>query len=444
MVSTIIVIIPALTLLLFFLNLFYKGNTVQTCLLFILVCLPLMDLKITKEAWGGFKTFDFVCFYALIFLFKEFIKVSVISRNNLYFLLFILLGIIILFGSLNSEFPDLAYLKLIKLLPIFIFARFFLTEFYKDPSFHWKAVNALKISYLIALGFLLIQRIIGLRFTFYPGLSPNTMDPVFHIVRYPGIFYDSQAHGQYLAMGSFLFFYMEDNISQRKKWFNYGIFLLSIGAIAIAGSRAAFGGFLVGMVISFLMGARSQRFFIAGLFVIGFIGYTLVSVHNGVVDRASNVSEDLQFRQSIWKEAFDISKKHPILGIGTGNYQKYVIRHSQDQYLEIEDGQLVYFDQPENGYLKIMVEFGFIGFAIFALYLIVPMLKGVAMRIRNVYDFRVGFLIASLISWLVAFNTVYSIYDYRILIMVASMVVLIIAYPVNEPVDDELVTQEER
>ncbi|OKS86396.1 hypothetical protein RG47T_1852 [Mucilaginibacter polytrichastri] len=436
MLDKLIVIIPGITLLLFVLNIFYKGNTVQSCIIFILSLLPLMDIKITPEAFGGFKTFDAICFYSFIFLFKDFITINIKSRNNFYFMLFVLLGIIILLGGLSSEFPGKTWLSLIKALPIFIFARFFMTECYKDGTFHLKAIKALKVSYMVAIVFLCIQRVVGLKFTFYPGLSPNTFDPIFHLIRYPGIFYDAQAHGQFLAMGSFLFLYIEKGATRKNIIINYTFFVLAIIGMNMAGSRAAFGGFAIGLLLVFFMAAKNYRIYGLIFLVLSYFAFTLISIHTGVFDRAKNISDDLTFRQNIWKEAFDISKQHPYLGIGANNYQSFVIRHNQDQYLEIEDGQLVYFDQPENGYLKIMVELGFIGFAIFLLFLLVPLIKGLLLFIRNVYDKRVALFMASLISFLVAFNTVYSIFDNRLLIMVASMVVLIVAYPVNNDANE--------
>lgn len=438
MLDKLIYVLPGIVLLIFALNIYFKGNTVQSCLLFVLTLLPLMDLKITNEAWGGFKVFDAVCVYAVIFLLKNFVTINRYNRNNFYFLLFVLFAVIILLGGLASEFPDRAYLNLFKALPIFIFARFFLSECYVDPGFHAKAIRGLKISYFTALCFLLIQWLVGLQFTFYPSLSPNTVDPIFHITRYPGVFYDSQASGQYLAMGSFLFLYIEEGTSKKAQWFSYLVFVVAIAGIALAGSRAAFGGFAIGLVIVFFMAAKQYRVYGLVAAVAGYLIFTLVSIESGVFDRAKNLSEDFLFRQSIWKEAFEISKKHPLLGIGSGNYQNYVIRHAQGQYLEVADGQLVYFDQPENGYLKIMSELGFIGFGIFALFLLVPLVKGFVNYVKGIYDQRVALFMAALISWMVAFNTVYSIYDYRLLIMVVSMLILIISYPVNEHDADQL------
>ncbi|EHQ28706.1 O-antigen ligase family protein [Mucilaginibacter paludis] len=440
MFDKLIFILPVITLFAFLLNVFYRGNTVQSCLLFVLSLLPLMDLKITNEAWGGFKTFDAISFYCLIFLLKDFVTINLESRNNFYFLLFALLMVVILLGGLASEFPERTYLNLVKTLPVFIFGRFLILECCKDPDFHDQVIRALKVSYLTALSFLFMQWIIGLRFTFYPSLSPNTVDPVFHIIRYPGVFYDSQGSGQYLAMGSFLFLYVKENATRQSRWLSYLVFVLAVIGINIAGSRAAFGGFAIGLVMAFFMVAKNYRLLGLACLAVAYLVFTSISIHNGVFDRSKNLSEDLVFRQSIWSEAYDIAQKHQLLGIGSGNYQNYVIRHAQSQYLEVEDGQLVYFDQPENGYLKIMVELGFTGFAIFCLFLIVPLFKGLIFFIKGLVDKRVAYLMASLISWGIAFNTVYSIYDYRILLMVACMVILIITYPLkNVDTYDELV-----
>ena len=82
MFDKLIFLLPALTMLVFIITIAYRGNTVQSCLLFILSMLPLMDLKVTQEAWGGFKTFDAVCFYSLVFLFKDFTTISLPKKNN--------------------------------------------------------------------------------------------------------------------------------------------------------------------------------------------------------------------------------------------------------------------------------------------------------------------------------------------------------------------------
>ncbi len=398
-------------------------------MLFVLTFLPLMDLKVTKEAWGGFKTFDIICLYCLVFLLKEFIMVNLNTHNNFYFFLFLVIIIILLIGGLASEFPGKTYLNVIRMLPIFIFGRFLLTEFYKDDRFYLKAINALKISYIVALSVLFIQTVVGLRFTFYPVLGPNTIDPVFHTVRYPGVFFDSQASGQFLAMGSFLFLFLEKDITKKMALLNYLVFALAIAGILLAGSRAALAGFGLGLILVIMIGSGQYRVYGITIITIGAIAYLVLSPKSGIFERASRINDDYSYRASIWRDALNIAKKHPMLGIGWNNYQNYIMRHDQDQYLELENQELLYFTQPENGYLKILVELGYIGFAAFALYLVVPIVKGLAYFFSNLYDRRVVLLIAVLLSWMVPFYSVYSITDYRLLIMVTCMIVLIVSYP---------------
>ncbi|WP_345953259.1 O-antigen ligase family protein [Mucilaginibacter sp. PAMB04168] len=391
-----------------------------------------MDLKVTIEAWGGFKVFDFICLYCLVFLLKEFITINLNVNNNLYFLLFLLLGIVTLIGGLASEFPDKTYLNVVKTCTIFIFGRFLLTEIYKDPTFHYRAIKALKVAYFVSLAFLLLQVVVGLKLTFYPSLAPNTVDPVFKTIRYPGVFYDSQASGQFLAMGSFLFLYFEKNAPRKTAVLNYLVFAIAVAGVILAGSRAALGGLVLGLVVVIMLGSAQYRLYGSIVIGAGLIAYLVFTPSSGIFERAGSISEDYSFRASIWKEALQIAKKHPYLGIGSNNYQNYIMRHVQDQYLEVENNELVYFTQPENGYLKIMVELGYTGFAIFVLFLAIPILKGFINFFTGVYDRRVLLLIAALISWMVAFYTVYTISEFRLLIMITSMLILIISFPRND------------
>ncbi len=428
-----IFILPGITLLLFVFNLFCKGNTIESCVLFILTLLPLINLKITTEAYGGFRIFDALAFYMLIFLFRDFIS-NLDGIRGRYLLLFILLMIIILIGGLASEFPARAYLNTVKTLPVFIFARFFLIQYTRDPAFVMKVVRALKISYIVSLVFLLAQVIIGLKFTFYPSLNPNTIDPVFHMVRYPGIFYDSQANGQYLIMGCFLFMYTGGSKSNRDIIFNYIIFGLGLAGTLLAGSRSAFGGFIAGLLVLLFVSNKTFRIYGTLMIVFGFLILKAVAPDATVFERTRDLSEDYKFRATLWKDAFTISKEHPLLGIGTDNYQHYVMRHAQNQYLEIEEGEMLYFDQPENGYLKLLVEWGFIGFGIFLVLVLGPLIAGMFRRLTNRSDLLNSFFIASLVSWMLAFSTVYSIADYRIMIMAATMVLLLITSYSTGPV----------
>ena len=115
-----------------------------------------------------------------------------------------------------------------------------------------------------------------------------------------------------------------------------------------------------------------------------------------------------------------------MLGIGLGNFKDYTAKYNQNLYLEIEPGVYEYFTQPENGYFKILVEHCVIAFIIFCLFFILPFLK-IARHIffKSVRPHSI-YVVASLLSWLTSFNTVYSLSDYRILISISIFVLYLI------------------
>jgi O-antigen ligase len=331
---------------------------------------------------------------------------------------------------LASEFPTSSFSALVKVFPIFIYARFLSAECYNDLSFGQKVIKAFKFGYIIALIFLVLQLVWGLKVTFYNTVGNNTVMAESNLIRYPGYFFDSQLNGQYLAMVSFIFLYTIKK-GYKNNIVNYSVFASAILAIFLAGSRSAFGGFCIGLIVVFVLARNEYRIVLTILLLAGSSFYMVFSPANGVLNRSNTIDEDYQFRQGIWEDAFEIATNHPFTGIGVGNYKEHTKKYYQDQYFLIDD-EIVHFEHPENGYLKILVEFGFLGFAVFA-FLILSPLVGVLQHIsKGVQDDNISFLIAGIVSWLVAFNTVYSFWDYRILICVTTLLVLLITYPVRE------------
>ena len=191
------------------------------------------------------------------------------------------------------------------------------------------------------------------------------------------------------------------------------------------------------MIVSFFLAGKRYRIGLLALIVLSVSYYVVFSPRYGVFNRAEGLNDDLAFRQSLWKGAFEISKNNPLLGIGNNNYLEYVKIHAKDQYLEVEGGELIYFNQPENGYLKILVEFGYFGFGIFVLFIVAPLVNGVSLFMKNIYDYKVTFLIGSVLSWIIGFNSDYSFADTRILFMVTTLLVLILSYPRSDEISYE-------
>jgi hypothetical protein len=425
------IVLPALIFLIFIIR-FNRAGTSETYLLFVLYLLPFMAFKVAKEDWGGFKIVDIISYYSFFFLFSRFITFRKNSPSKYFWFLFFSLIIIVSLGGLASEYPEKTILRILKILPVFIFSHFLITECYISKDFFWKAINGLKFGLYFSLFFLIIQIFIGIGFTWYPDLNPNIADTADNFTRYPGVFYDPQIHGQYLAMSSFILFVRP----QRKYKFSQHILLLitfglTIVALALTGSRSAFGGFILGLTLVIFYIGRQNIFHFILILLIGLPIFYILIENSPVFNRPSSFNEDLNFRQSIWNDAFEIVKEYPSLGIGWGNYQQHVMRHYQDQYLVLDD-EILYFDQPENGYLKILVELGVIGFSIFLLLIFSPILLGLITLLKTKNNLNILFLIVPLISWLVAFNTVYSLFDERILFLVVTLLTFLIYTNKNE------------
>lgn len=413
-----------LTVLIGFLFILFRYNlSAQTYLLFVIYLMPFMAFKVVKEDWGGFKIIDIVSYISMILLLTKFSSapLSKTIKSNLAEIALLL--VIIILGLLKSDASHTTLFKILKIFPVFIFTRFFIIESTLDRMFRHKAIKALKMSFIFSLCFLLLQIAFGLAFTWYPSLNPNISDPANDFIRYPGIFYDPQLHGQFLAIGSFLILVpLGEN---RKISLNdLGLFFMTAGAIALTGSRSALGGFVLGLLAIFLMAGKRYFVHMLSLIFIFAILYTTLFMDSPVFSRGATVGNDLEFRQSIWKEAFATAKDNPLLGIGWGNYQTYIERHNQDQYLILND-EILYFDQPESGYLKIGVEIGIFGFILFIAIILKALIWGLKAFLKRTQDITPLLLVAALISWMFAFTTVYSFFDERILFMIALVIALL-------------------
>ena len=415
--------------LLYFGFVLYLYGTPKAYLLGILYLLPFMNFLATKSNMGGFKVFDIVTFGSGFYLIRYFLIDNIIDKKYLHLLMFIILMGIAITGSIISEHPGVSLVDTLKILPVFIYARFLVLECIQDEKFHYKIIKTLKTILGIAAVFLLIQLVVGIKFTFYSSLNINTFDPLRGAIRYPGYFNDSQVQGQFFAAGMLLFLYNPSGVTKRERWMNYFFFCIAFIAVYVSGSRSAFLGMAIGLFIALILIGRK---YIIYLVILGAIAFPVITDYpnkSGVMSRSKDSSEDLKFRQSIWSEAYKIALKHPMLGIGSGNYLEYTMKHNPGQYFELENNEIMYFDQPENGYLKILVEFGFIGFIAFLIIIISPIFSSLALFFQNEVSPQIIIIIASLFTWIVAFNTVYSLLDTRMLIMIATLIVLLLTFP---------------
>lgn len=362
------------------------------------------------------------------------------GKNSIYGLLAYSLIMLLLVGVFNSEFVIPSIMNLARFLSIVIFAKVLLTELANDPMYKNTIFRQLKIVLFIAIFFMTLQMIFGLKISVEANfISPYYMNPNIDSaegIRYPSYFQDPQKYAQFIAAISFIFL-IQDTRNPKTIYLNLALFLVAVVSMFYTGGRGALLGLTVGLAFIFMFfPMRYKVLFAVPVLIIATIVF-LYKQNFVVFNRESNTGSALAERAGFWIDALRIFEVHPFLGIGIGNYQLYTEKHNPDNFW-FSQGEVTFFDQPESGYLKYLVEFGFFGFIIYMCFLIIPMIRAVWTFLTRRKDYQLIILCGSLISWMIGFITVCSLTDSRILIIITTLVCLLISIT-NENIRTEAV-----
>jgi O-antigen ligase len=205
-----------------------------------------------------------------------------------------------------------------------------------------------------------------------------------------------------------------------------GVYLavISVLSLLLTGGRAGLGGWLAGLFLVLMLG--SARYKVQIIFTVALIGlFTFYFQDQIPIFKRAGIEESYLFRQGIWKEAIGIFAEHPYFGIGIGNYANYVSLHHPDQFW-INDNEITFYDHPESGYLKILVEQGILGFSLLFMLILYPIYTAI-INYKNSKNIESLFLIAAILSWIIGFYTVYSLGDVRVRILISTILVLTVA-----------------
>ncbi len=423
-------IISLLSVFSYFIFVLMGTDIKKNYLLYAVFLFPFMDLFITTQDWGGYKVFDIISYFTVILLIGK--PKNLVSLRTFYTAVSLLLMVVLIVGGLHSEFIARSFVFLSQFITVFIYASILVRQLHREPTFIYEVLKGLKFSCLFSLAFLAMQLIFGLSVALYKlNLNASAYDS---IIRYPSYFEDPQKYGQFLAMSSFIFL-IENPAKKINSLINPALFFLVIVALFLTGVRAAFTGLCVGMIIIFIFGERKYKLLGFACSVVVIITAVFFSNHFAIFNRGADVHDTANVRYAYWAGAFKIFLQNPFLGIGIGNYQSYVSLHSQDQFW-LFFGTYEYMDHPESGYLKLLVEFGVLGFILLLLLIFLPIIKSFRVIINPISGNEkktLLFISASLICWLVAFVTVYSFSDLRIGIFVVTLVSILISPPHISP-----------
>lgn len=391
-------------------------------LLYVLCGFPFMDLFITPVQYGGFFVFEGISLITFVLIFNR-LRFS-FSANGNYLVLFLVLLAVLLAGAAQSEFFTESLIPYLKAILLFFYAKCLLDEIRNDPAFGLKAIRILQVMALVSVVFVACQLVVGLRFTLYAALNTNTNTGAESALRYPSFFHDAQKYAQFAAMTSFLFFIDAGGkaASTLKKLL---LFVALVAGLILSGGRAAFLG--LSAAIAFLVAVGRLKYKLlgaAGIAVVGVVGLSF-SDRIPLFNRSESVDESYEIRNNYWQQALRIWDDNRLWGIGIGNYRNYVAQYARDQVWIMENGDILYFDHPESGYLKFLVEFGLAGFILSMLFVLLPIASAIRGYLAH-HCYTPFFLVASIICWLVSFVTVYTLSDLRIGVLLTSMVCLLI------------------
>ena len=406
--------------LMIFLVLFvFTRNRRRTYLLFVLYAIPLIDVNVTPEYLGYYAVFDVVSYIALVFLAGDMLKAR---RVDFYLILFLVFIVLISISALRSQFVIESILYLFRIISIFIYSALLLKECRENALFTSSVVKAVRVAVLVSAFFLVMQTVLGPSFTFYGDLNQNIFDS--NIMRYPGFFQDPQVFAQFMSISSFLLL-MGTEQDKKRPYLKYVFFLVCVIVLLLSGGRSGFLGMVIGFALLIIFGGYEWK--ISGLALAALAALVFLSFPSmfSMFNRQESVNESYQVRHAIWQESLNVSRLHPYWGIGGGNYLSYTKLYSLDGYYIIND-DLVYYG-TENGYLKLLAEFGVPGLILSLLFIVIPVLKGFASYFRK-SNLTILFLVSAIIGWSVSFVTIYSLSDKRLFVLLATVICMLIYY----------------
>ncbi len=425
MTSTIIMFLAVAVLMLFFYAmLFIKEDNNKSYIKFVFIAYPFLGIDLLPSVIST-TLFVFITYAFFLFFYKR----SPIKHagSPSYLLLFLFLLSSIGIGLFLS--PDLSkdtMTDFVQLLAVFFFAKVLIDEVQHDVSFRTSIFNCMKITLIFSFLFLALQFIIGPSFSFAKTQNINVAGGM--SIRYPSFFQDPQKYAQYLSASSFLMLLLPGKMNGKTSQLGLLLCALSMIALLFTGGRAGLGGWLIGLLIVIVLGNAQYRMAIISVAILVSIFIYNFSDTIPIFNRA-DLADSYEFRYAIWQDAFAIFLDHPFFGIGMGNYANYVSMHNPDQYW-ISDNDVTFFDHPESGYLKLLTEFGLIGFLAVMFFIIKPIYAGVVLYFKT-KDLSLLILVSALFTWLIGFYTVYSFGDIRIKILIISIVCMLIASSKN-------------
>jgi hypothetical protein len=250
---------------------------------------------------------------------RSFILFFILNFLNLVYYIFIELGDIESFKYLSARFVQ--------------FSVFSISIYTLKDDFPVKFIKLLKIITIASL-------FVSLAFNF----------PKFD-TRYMGIFFNPNEFSIVMVIGFALILFTE-----KKSTINYLLLTLFLFVIVLSGSRSAIVGLSIA-IFSYVLHHKSRNLNNILFIVLTMVAFSLLGGQNNAIQRMFEV-DLLINRKYEYLYAFDTFLQKPVFGHGLKNYA-----YIDFSLIQFDDVQIDY--GAHNGYLSILVQYGFIFSIIF-------------------------------------------------------------------------------
>lgn len=397
--------------------LFTKEKTNLAYVKYMLYAYPFLGIDLLPSILSV-NIFDFLTFIFFFFLYNRYTANK--AGSSIYIILFVLFIILLIAGVYFSEqFTRETGTALLQLFSITTFIVILYQVLVFEKNAKAEILSGLRFMLLFSFLFLLLQYVIGPGFSFAKSENINVAGG--EAIRYPSFFQDPQKYAQFLSVLSFLVLVPIQHEEKDNRRLSIILAILSVCALLLTGGRAGLGGWLVGMIfLAFLGNPIYRAQLILVLLALGSFAYAFQD--QLPIFKRADLESSYIFRQMIWNDALAIHQNHPWFGIGIGNYANYVSLHNPDQFW-IHNNEITFYDHPESGYLKLLVEFGLPAFGLLLFIILYTLYQNIHVYAKTKL---IEFILytAAILSWLIGFYTVYSLGDIRIKLLVVLVFVL--------------------
>lgn len=209
-------------------------------------------------------------------------------------------------------------------------------------------------------------------------------------VRIQGLGYDPNSHGAWLVMQIGLLLYL---LATAKSWrwriLGGGVLLLAIANIAATASRTAWGALFVCLALFFTLAPlRHKRLILfgsAGVACLTFAAVVLfvpqLAIVDKLLDTTGNSSGATRFRANIFRLSLEMGFDHPLLGVGTGNFEEEYPHYAR----RVPMLPQIITPRPHNNYLLVFAENGITGMTVYCFWHLAVVLQIIAC-IRSASD----------------------------------------------------------